>query len=276
MRLICPNCDAQYEVPDDAIPDTGRDVQCSDCGHTWFQSPAPIATADESDEFERQPIPSEVSDILQEEAQFEMDARAREQDAFGELADEDGQFADDASEDTAEFDLPETEAEPLAENNPFAVDPDPEEPEETDAERRAREARQRMERMRGVEANNPFSAASDSRQSALPDVDAINSSLSPDGEHERRQHAIDLEDLNRINRRGSGFRTGFTLMVFLGLMIIAIYITHENIARALPFAGPALDAFADQLDQARFWVEDEAALRLDQLQGLVDDILNGG
>ncbi|WP_135506614.1 zinc-ribbon domain-containing protein [Roseovarius aestuariivivens] len=37
MRLICPNCGAQYEVPDEVIPESGRDVQCSDCGDTWFQ-----------------------------------------------------------------------------------------------------------------------------------------------------------------------------------------------------------------------------------------------
>ena len=37
MRLICPNCDAEYQVDDAAIPDTGRDVQCSNCGHAWFQ-----------------------------------------------------------------------------------------------------------------------------------------------------------------------------------------------------------------------------------------------
>jgi len=37
MRLVCPNCEAKYEVPDDAIPDTGRDVQCTNCGHSWFQ-----------------------------------------------------------------------------------------------------------------------------------------------------------------------------------------------------------------------------------------------
>jgi predicted Zn finger-like uncharacterized protein len=37
MRLICPNCGAQYEVPQSVIPETGRDVQCSGCGHTWFQ-----------------------------------------------------------------------------------------------------------------------------------------------------------------------------------------------------------------------------------------------
>ncbi|MBA3911101.1 MAG: hypothetical protein C0524_14810 [Rhodobacter sp.] len=50
MRLVCPNCDAKYEVPDDAIPDTGRDVQCANCSHSWFQmrprsaSAAPVAT----------------------------------------------------------------------------------------------------------------------------------------------------------------------------------------------------------------------------------------
>lgn len=37
MRLVCPNCGAQYEVPDDVIPQAGRDVQCSNCGNTWFQ-----------------------------------------------------------------------------------------------------------------------------------------------------------------------------------------------------------------------------------------------
>ncbi|OCX61033.1 hypothetical protein BFP70_16390 [Thioclava sp. SK-1] len=37
MRLICPNCSAQYEVGDSVIPDAGRDVQCSSCGKTWFQ-----------------------------------------------------------------------------------------------------------------------------------------------------------------------------------------------------------------------------------------------
>lgn len=38
MRLICPNCGAQYDVPKEVIPQGGRDVQCSNCGHTWYQS----------------------------------------------------------------------------------------------------------------------------------------------------------------------------------------------------------------------------------------------
>ena len=37
MRLTCPNCGAEYEVPDEVIPTSGRDVQCSNCGDTWYQ-----------------------------------------------------------------------------------------------------------------------------------------------------------------------------------------------------------------------------------------------
>ncbi|MFN6924791.1 MAG: zinc-ribbon domain-containing protein [Tabrizicola sp.] len=50
MRLVCPNCEAKYEVPDDAIPDTGRDVQCANCGHAWFQMrPRPAGSAPAED-----------------------------------------------------------------------------------------------------------------------------------------------------------------------------------------------------------------------------------
>lgn len=39
MRLICPNCGAQYEIAQDVIPADGREVQCSNCAHTWFERP---------------------------------------------------------------------------------------------------------------------------------------------------------------------------------------------------------------------------------------------
>ena len=49
MRLICPNCGAQYEVPQSVIPEAGRDVQCSSCGHTWFQTHPDMEPAAEDD-----------------------------------------------------------------------------------------------------------------------------------------------------------------------------------------------------------------------------------
>ena len=118
MRLTCPNCGAQYEVPDQVIPLDGRDVQCSNCGGTWFQDhpdnpqPAqahvpPEAEDDlwddqgepDDDEYDYDPEPDyddasdpeedahrappsrdvSVNDLLREEAEREARLRAAEQ-----------------------------------------------------------------------------------------------------------------------------------------------------------------------------------------------------
>lgn len=49
MRLVCPNCGAQYEVDDRVMPEMGRDVQCSNCGHAWFHTPPQPSTATSDD-----------------------------------------------------------------------------------------------------------------------------------------------------------------------------------------------------------------------------------
>jgi predicted Zn finger-like uncharacterized protein len=104
MRLICPNCDAQYEVPDDVMPAAGRDVQCSNCGQTWFQhhpdyqpdddTPGELGdTAPTPDEETAAPPPAppakpaptrkqldqSVADILRQEAEAEKLARQSKQ-----------------------------------------------------------------------------------------------------------------------------------------------------------------------------------------------------
>src|SRR5690606_10988567 len=60
MRLICPSCGAQYEVDESVIPDGGRDVQCSNCGHAWFQLSAKQLEA-EADEAERRAAAEDVA-----------------------------------------------------------------------------------------------------------------------------------------------------------------------------------------------------------------------
>jgi predicted Zn finger-like uncharacterized protein len=63
MRLICPNCGAQYEVADDVIPVAGRDVQCSNCGHTWFEHPGASEAAEAGEPL---PPPEAVSEAVPE------------------------------------------------------------------------------------------------------------------------------------------------------------------------------------------------------------------
>lgn len=87
MRLICPECDARYEVDAALIPAQGREVECANCGHRWHQpgeAPAPILLGDPqiAPEVDRPapvtaPRPSAAAlDILREEAARELAQRA--------------------------------------------------------------------------------------------------------------------------------------------------------------------------------------------------------
>lgn len=97
MRLQCPNCDAEYQVDDAAIPFEGRDVQCSNCGHGWFQvhpdfqadadtesalydPPPPLPQSAPSEGvFPKREIDPAALQILREEAAREEAMRATEQ-----------------------------------------------------------------------------------------------------------------------------------------------------------------------------------------------------
>lgn len=68
MRITCPNCGARYEVDDTLIPETGRDVQCSNCGKGWFQARRPEPEASDEpleaaeDEVEARETPAETEE----------------------------------------------------------------------------------------------------------------------------------------------------------------------------------------------------------------------
>ncbi|MBC9247850.1 zinc-ribbon domain-containing protein [Paracoccus sp. 11-3] len=43
IRLICPDCGTEYQIPEIAVPDGGRDVECSECGRVWHAAPPAAA-----------------------------------------------------------------------------------------------------------------------------------------------------------------------------------------------------------------------------------------
>lgn len=103
MLIQCPNCNAQYEVPNDIIPATGRDVQCSSCSKTWFVTSLSDkkSTKDKVSKYEslekgnlskfettesfltdksNKEVDRDVLEILREEADREIQARLRDGD----------------------------------------------------------------------------------------------------------------------------------------------------------------------------------------------------
>ena len=240
MRLICPNCDAQYEVPTEVVPTEGRDVQCSNCGQTWFQhhpdhtpptkeevAAEAIPENEERVEISTQPqrkeIDPAVADILRQEAEHE--AEIRDQENTGLESQPDLGFDDSVDDEGA---------------------------------RRAREARERMARMRGeeIEANTSV-AALGSRRDLLPDIEKINSTLRSTND---RQFAV-AENGDAPVKKKRGFKFGFITVVLIAIVLAAIYIFAPDIAKALPQVDPLLSNYVSIVDQGRTWFDG-------QLQGL--------
>lgn len=113
MRLVCPNCGAQYEVDDRVIPDNGRDVQCSSCGHGWYQMPAHVEAADKAvarDVDEAPDLDDEAIDETFDEAEEAVEDGGPEPDSVPESHD-DEDVEDD--EDGAAPEMPSAPRRPL-------------------------------------------------------------------------------------------------------------------------------------------------------------------
>jgi predicted Zn finger-like uncharacterized protein len=42
MIVDCPHCQAQFRVPDDAVPAVGRNLRCTVCAHVWHFVPITV------------------------------------------------------------------------------------------------------------------------------------------------------------------------------------------------------------------------------------------
>lgn len=289
MRLVCPNCGAQYEVPDEVIPEAGRDVQCSNCGHTWFQAnpdddrglAADLGQAERDEEWtppappppDPEPADPEPDDPEPEDETPQEDDTIDGPDAVGAPELGDTAPADDEGEEEPPIarrrrldpevasvlrEEAEKEARARAADGPgLESQPDLglQEPEELDErEKRAREARERMARMRGEADPDDAAAAAAanaSRRNLLPDIDEINSTLRSTSE--RRTSAVEEaeRDVEPDTRRSGGFRRGFLLAILVFALALVVYIYAPQIAERVPqLAGP-LDTFVAWVDGLR-------------------------
>lgn len=267
MRLVCPNCGAQYEVDDNVIPETGRDVQCSNCGHTWFQRPAHMDAelADELDEpppedaaFEEpeddEPAPEpaaeprgldpSIANVLREEAEREKEARRAETEGL--------------------------ETQPdlgLEESGAAAHD-------------RSAAARARMARLRGLDDDAEpdaaaMAAAAGARSELLPDIEEINSSLRASEDRDSEADAGTDADDEETRRRRGGFRTGFLLVVLVAAIAAAVYALAPQIARQVPQAEPYLASYVAWANDMRAQVGVGLDIAVSEISDLIARYTNG-
>lgn len=279
MRLICPNCGAQYEVSDDVIPRTGRDVQCSNCGNTWFQV-HPDHDVDLADELEQQ-IPDNQTpahDAPPEHPQADHEEQHEEAPAQRRL---DPSVADILREE-AEHEARAREAERASGSIESQPDLGLSDPDTSEAARRAREARERMARMQGVSKDTlteETETASPSRRGLLPDIDEINSSLRSTSDR-RPSEADDYDRPGNMpsprpaaTGNGSGFRIGFSTAVLVAIGLLSLYAFSDQIAAQFPQASAPLAHYVETVTEARLWLDAQAQAALDWLQQTANDVL---
>ena len=282
MRLTCPNCAAQYEVPDEVIPPNGRDVQCSACGATRFQhhpdhpdyKPAFDPDAPEYDdvsdaqiddmgdepevepeEFEdaetpvasappRRELAEDVASVLREEADREV--RAREAEMSGGL------------ETQPDLGLSGSDG----------------------ADQRTQQAKDRMARLRGFEdvveepvsdlvqkpdpdvEMSPEISGKDSAQAPeielgtranlLPEVEDVDQRI--EAQSDGAAEAASARDGSRVatQKEGrNGFGRGLRLSIALFVIAAALYIFAPTLAQTVPALPAPLVGYTQIIDQGR-------------------------
>jgi len=223
MRLTCPNCTAQYEVEDSVIPVAGRDVQCSACGHIWFQYPAEVALAMraaelEEDEDDAPPVEAEqggtqidrkVLDVLREEAKRELEARR------GSGLETQGDLG-------------------LV----------------------ARPERTRPERARSDRSNPALEETSQSargpasRRNLLPDIEELSTTLEP-GREPRKRGEVETTLPPTTGEARRGFLQGFGLVAMIMAALALLYVFAGPLANAAPFLTESLRGYVAMVDSLR-------------------------
>lgn len=272
MRLICPNCGAQYEVPDEVIPDSGRDVQCSSCGDTWFQhhpdhAPEPDAEEGESEhpgwdsppepDPEPDPEPAPVADDPEPESEPEPETETQ--------APKRRQLGSEVTGVLREEAAREEEARA---SSGLETQPDLGLGRHDDsADLRGQQAKARMERLRGAPKDaqpDDDDMAGDidpaSRRNLLPDIEEINSSLNSDPAHgDPGPSARDTGAEAVVPARKSGFRRGFMLIVLLALVLLLLYVFAPQLAEKVPALKGALSTYVDMVNDGRVWLREQVS-----------------
>lgn len=254
MRLVCPNCDAEYEVDASVIPENGRDVQCSNCGHAWFQMSPQMEeelAAEEAlfeappPEFVPPPTPEPpvpqaraldetVLSVLREEAERETAARR------------------------AETPVIEAQTEMGLSNAPKNPEPKAAEPE---AESEPDAVAQRIAKMKGTEPP----PKPQSRKEMLPEIDEINSTLRASSEKRSGDAGAVANSLEDGGRKG--FRSGFVLMMLLAVIVVALYVMAPKLAQQIPALAPALKSYVAMIDSARMALDGLAQKAISLIRG---------
>ncbi|MEM9349184.1 MAG: zinc-ribbon domain-containing protein [Pseudomonadota bacterium] len=248
MRLVCPNCDATYEVPDSVIPSEGRDVQCSNCGTSWFFNPnAPIEPEPQSalepepvtepqPDLPADPVPEPPEEAIESEAEPDPEPVAEpETPEKPEKRTLDAQVADVLRQEAEYEARARAEEAGLEYQDDLPLD-DPPDPPVTDS------------------GDDPATGTGGSRRDLLPDIDEINSTLRATSDRKTAAPSS-AEETATVQTQRRGFRIGFGVMLLLLGALAALYSYAGPLSESVPSLASPLSGFVETVNGGRLWLQ---------------------
>ena len=260
IEIVCPSCQARYQLPEGSIGPEGRKVSCSSCSHKWRASvegaeSAPLQPVPEQPEPE-QPAPEQYAPVsaspvpaTEEDAK---DASMAAVAASGAAAVAQSPLPPAATGDREEqmaairqmlADLKEgadaaTEIEP---------EPTPKEPVAPPPSMRRRAEDDEEER--------------DALKSRIDELDKTGRAAKGEAATSgydpaklRRMHEKRAKKLQRSRERkkkSGAFLTGFTLVALVTATMVGLYVLRPQIVTTAPQMGPALNEYVVTIDRYR-------------------------
>lgn len=271
MRLICPSCAAQYDVADDAIPSGGRDVQCSNCNYTWFQTGAktgamlgpkmPDAAPPVDGQPPRKPIDPSISDILREEAAREQKLRSTGTASPPQTQEDTTPKPVIDAEETRKRIAQMTEA-----DGGVRVAPSPQVTQPAAAVAATPVPRVEPAAPRIVIPEQP--AGPDTNPRDMPGMNEINTSLRARSQAAEPQ--LTPEEQEEVVKR-RGFRRGFVFVLLIFAILFAPYIFAEEITASLPQAQDAMASYVATIDTLRLSLDRTIAALSATISGFTSD-----
>lgn len=289
MRLICPNCGAQYDVSDDAIPPGGRDVQCSNCQVSWFQTEKPTIPGRDTSQLitPRQPNPAEAAmladvdpapDAAPETPPAATPEPAAATDDADPVSPQDIAAQRKPLDDAVASILREEAAlsTPAAGTASPAVDPvvapavapvvsPVAKPPATETAKPAEsvtvdETRQRIAQMTAEEGGTPTRAAAapvarstasadKAHQRTVPSINEINATLRARAQANDASGLTEAEKQQAVQRKG--FRRGFFWVLIILAILILPYVFAEQITENLPQTRGFMASYVMTVDKLR-------------------------
>jgi len=275
-------------VPADVISAEGRDVQCSNCQETWFQThpgtepqtdvvqtlkehfaqrepeAAPIPTHSDAisepdpidDEFERALV-QELDTLAEDDPEIAPSPSITHERSKREI---DPSVADILREE-AQREREQRAAETFEHQDEFALDAD--EPVSAPQPQKSGYIDPKLDDLDEM-YKDTVSDAPKSRRDLLPDIEEINSTLRRDKKSANRE-----EPDTQAQKNASG-RRGFRAAIILLILAVVVYAYADLITSNVPQIAPYLDAYVAQIDQWRAAFSDQTSGFLTWLQAQAD------